>query len=848
MEDNMRHRSWHRRDLLVILAIFAFVIVGATMLSSFHWIYKPFPGFFLHENLTVGPYFLPHWSGGVAGLQSLDVIVKIDGDPVSGRAELYDRVQKLPVGTPSSYSIARRSNMLELTIPSMTFTWQDWFLSFGVYVFTGLAFFAIGVAPYCFRANSPAALPLSIMVTAVFVWFESTFDFMTDGVVAKEMRIFGMILTPSAGIHLALLLKQGQPVRYSHPFLLVLIYGIAVVLGFLNSLTFFGPIDRWIDVFRINYIFACVGALAFLAIVGSALRNTITGLERSRLRVMFVGAILGFLVPTFATVLTSTFQWSIPYNLAMISTVFFPLSVAYALLKYSMFDLGNTLKAALTRLSLMVFLLALYAVIFFLVGPSVGVYDKDPLTPLFFSILVVLIFNPVFRGIEALVDRYIYRQEYDPAKVQCEISLFLRSLTTAPVLADGFLKQITSKLGIQNAIVIYRSQAAQGDLTAATEAMELSCSPILEHARRLWSAGNPSGFRGISRSEVLENPIFAPLRKEWLAIFEPLGSDLLIPIVFEHQVRGLVSCAAKSERKEYRGEDLMLLSTLTEQLALSLENCIRYEESEKSKEKYHRLYDEAERAKLRLIDEDRNKKNFVANVCHELRTPVSTLIGYSEILLDRDLPGETRNILKTMLSNGQELSNLMDGLLDFSRQEADSLPNSYEEIDVKDLMGGLELMTQRLIRGRPIKFRTNIEAAINTIKSDPRKLQQILVQLLTNALKFTEKGEVEVTIGNVVGPKGALLEIAVCDSGIGIARKDQEIIFEGFRQLDGSSKRRFGGTGVGLSLCRKLAEALGGKITVKSEVGLGSVFSLFLPISVAMRHSEPMQTEASAVL
>jgi hypothetical protein len=135
MEDNMRHRSWHRRDLLVILAIFAFVIVGVTMLSSFHWIYKPFPGFFLHENLTVGPYFLPHWSGGVAGLQSLDVIVKIDGDPVSGRAELYDRVQKLPVGTSSSYSIARRSNMLELTIPSMTFTWQDWFLSFGVYVF-----------------------------------------------------------------------------------------------------------------------------------------------------------------------------------------------------------------------------------------------------------------------------------------------------------------------------------------------------------------------------------------------------------------------------------------------------------------------------------------------------------------------------------------------------------------------------------------------------------------------------------------------------------------------------------------------------------------------------------------
>jgi signal transduction histidine kinase len=281
---------------------------------------------------------------------------------------------------------------------------------------------------------------------------------------------------------------------------------------------------------------------------------------------------------------------------------------------------------------------------------------------------------------------------------------------------------------------------------------------------------------------------------------------------------------------------------------ISLENCIRYEQSEKAKDEYRRLYDEAERAKRRLIEDDRVKKDFVANVCHELRTPVSTLIGFSEILLERDLPGETRNILKTMLSNGQDLSSLMDGLLDFSTREADSLPNSFEHINVKDLLGGLELMTQRLIRGRPIEFRINIEAAIDTIKSDPRKLQQILVQLLTNALKFTEKGEVEVKIGTVLAQSGAFLEIAVCDSGIGIEKKDQEIIFEGFRQLDGSSKRRFGGTGVGLSLCRKLAEALGGKITVRSEVGLGSVFSLFLPLSVAMRHSEPMQTEASAVV
>jgi signal transduction histidine kinase len=834
----MHQQAWHRRGLLVIFAVFAFLVVCGTLMSSLQWLHKPFPGFFVHENLTVGPYSLPHWSGGVAGLQSLDLIIKIDGSVVSGRAELYERMRNLPVGSASNYTIGRRSNIVELTIPNQMFTWQDWFLSFGVYVFTGLAFLVIGVAPYCFRANSPAALPLSFMVIAVFVWFESTFDFMTDGLVPKEMRLFGMILTPSAGIHLALLLKQGRAVRYTNPFLLVFIYGMAVALGSLNTLTFYGPVDRWIDIFRINYLYACIGALAFLSIVGSALRKT-TGLERSRLRVMFVGAVLGFLLPTVATVLTSTFQWAIPYNLAMISTVFFPLSVAYALLKYSLFDLGNTLKAGLTRLSLMVFLLALYAAIFFLVGPSVGIYDKDPLTPLFFSILVVLIFNPVLRGIEALVDRYIYRQAYDPVKAQRDISLFLRSLNTARILANGFLERVTSTLGIEKAVLIYRSPAIPDALTAATDGRDVNFVPTFNRARLLWKAEYASGFRGLSRSEVLANPVFEPERKEWLAMFEPLGSELLIPIVFEQEVRGLVSYSSKEQGREYHGEDLRLLGTLTEQLALSLENGLRYEQSEKAKDEYRRLYDDAERTKRKLIETDRIKKDFVANVCHELRTPVSTLIGFSEVLLHRELPAETRDILKTMLSNGQDLSTMMDGLLDFSRMEADAVPNSFEHINVKDLLNGLELMSQRLIRGRPIQFRINIEDTIETINSDPRKLQQILVQLLTNALKFTEKGAVEVRIATIDDQSGAFLEIAVSDTGIGIDKNDQDIIFDGFRQLDGSSRRRFGGTGVGLSLCSKLVAALGGKIGVKSELGMGSVFSIFLPLTIAGAHSEP---------
>ena len=169
-----------------------------------------------------------------------------------------------------------------------------------------------------------------------------------------------------------MLLKTGKPLRGFHPIYLACIYGIALFLGGLNSLTFFGPFDVWVYIFRAGYVFTCVGALIFLGVIGSTLRGSLPDLERSRLRVIFVGALLGLLIPTLSTVLTSSFQLAIPYNFALVPTVFFPLSVAYALLKYSLFDLGNSLKVGLSRIALTAFLLAMYALVVFLLAPWVS--------------------------------------------------------------------------------------------------------------------------------------------------------------------------------------------------------------------------------------------------------------------------------------------------------------------------------------------------------------------------------------------------------------------------------------------------------------------------------------------
>lgn len=822
----MGHQSRQRRLLFFLTGFLALVLLGQTAVLSGRRLNQAFPGFFVHQNLTVGPYSVPGWGGTAAGLQSLDRIVSIDGRQLNTRAGLYDRVRSLPAGSQINYQVRRDAQLLELTIPSKNFALRDWLLSFGIYSAIGLAFLVIGVVPYFYRASSPVALPLCFMVMAVFVWFQTTFDFMTDGWLPKEIRIFALCLTPSAAIHLALMLSRRDRPSTLHRLSVLSIYAIGVAIGILNSLSYFGAVETWRLFFRAAYGYVFVGALIFLAITGRALRSTESALERSRLRVMFVGALAGFVIPALTAVLTSSLQLPIPYNLALVPTVFFPLSVAYALLKYSLFDLGRVFKVALSRVALLVGLFAIYAAVAFLVAPWAGENTKDPLVLMFFSILVVVVFNPLLRWLERVVDRYIYQQEYDPAQVQAEVSMFLRTLAGAPALAKGFIDRIVRQLNIDRAALFYRAQDAGQCLTASTDARAENLPASAADERECLTLWHGHHWRAVSRDEVSIDPQFSDRRERILQVFDALRAELMLPLVYEREVRGIVSFSAKRSGREYSADDYRLLGTLTEQLTLSLENGRLYEASLQA---YRRVDD----ANKKLIESDRIKKDFVANICHELRTPITTIIGFGEVLRDFNIPSDARVILEKLVNNGQELSSLMDNLMNYARMEAkgSSAEAQFEIVKLKEILGALEMMTQRLIRARPIEFGVHIESAIDTIESDGQKLQQILVQLLTNALKFTEKGRIDLSIREH-RERGAL-EIAVADTGIGIRREDQELIFEDFRQLDSSSTRHYGGTGLGLGLCKKFAAALGGEIQVASEVGIGSVFKLLLPVKAA---------------
>jgi len=224
----------------------------------------------------------------------------------------------------------------------------------------------------------------------------------------------------------------------------------------------------------------------------------------------------------------------------------------------------------------------------------------------------------------------------------------------------------------------------------------------------------------------------------------------------------------------------------------------------------------------------RHKSEFLANMSHELRTPLNAVIGFSEVLSERmfgDLNEKQDEYLKDIYSSGQHLLSLINDILDLSKIEAGRMELEVTDFDLPAAIDNALILVRERANRRGITLGRAIDDRVGTVRGDERKVKQVLLNLLSNALKFTpEGGRIDVRAAMSDG----MAEISVADTGVGIAPEDQEAIFEEFRQV-GTADKKVEGTGLGLALSRKFIELHGGRIWVQSEPGKGSTFSFTLP-------------------
>jgi signal transduction histidine kinase len=313
--------------------------------------------------------------------------------------------------------------------------------------------------------------------------------------------------------------------------------------------------------------------------------------------------------------------------------------------------------------------------------------------------------------------------------------------------------------------------------------------------------------------------IYQERKDDWARMALEAGhrSAIAVPLLFQEQAIGAFILYT-DEIHRISSRDTFLLSTAALQTSMAIENAL--------------LFAEVKEKNAALERANRLKSQFLANVTHELRTPLHSIISYGALILegflDGDLTAEQEDHIQFMVRRAEDLSHLVDDMLDLSKIEADRIEVKLEPLNLEPCLQEVVSQLKPMANSKVLHLSLEIEPKLPLAQADSHRIRQVAINLVSNALKFTEKGGITISCKQLRGQD--MLYASVTDTGVGVSPAALSYIFDAFRQADGSTTRRFGGTGLGLTIAKRLIELQGGEIAVESVLGEGTTFSFTLPM------------------
>jgi len=320
------------------------------------------------------------------------------------------------------------------------------------------------------------------------------------------------------------------------------------------------------------------------------------------------------------------------------------------------------------------------------------------------------------------------------------------------------------------------------------------------------------------KEEVKLNPRIAKYFEAAEGELEAVKAALIVPLRIENKLNGILLLGEKLSGEIFDSQELDVLSLLANQAAISLENA--------------RLYEGLSTSNVRLMEASRLKSQFLANMSHELRTPLNSIIGFSKVLLNRldgDLTERQEAYVKSVHNSSRHLLELINGILDFSRIEAGKFEMRPERVNLHDIVEECIESSLPLVREKRVKLEKDVPVDLPELYADRTRVKQVLLNLVSNAIKFTSAGRVLVQVRR----EPDALHVSVADTGIGISHTDLARLFEPFQRLDNPLAQQADGTGLGLAISKKFVELHRGRIWAESRESQGSTFHFTLPLSTA---------------